>query len=184
MTTKTAAVLIQVIAKISLYDCLCVSPHTAKRVITAPFWGSVSIPPLAMEATRCRTSIGIWAELAAAMNRSAMAAKAIPIPPDAEPVIPASTLTLTASFTSGLGMCPMASRRTRKPGRAAMTVPYPYADAVFIAADIAPTMALSVPLENSALIFLKANTKIEDAQDKSDFDGPDSQHLWHLLDDR
>lgn len=38
------------------------------RVMKAPLWGKVSMPPLAIEATRCRTSSGMPAALAAAMN--------------------------------------------------------------------------------------------------------------------
>ena len=38
-----------VMAKMSLYDCLWVSPATASSVITAPLCGSVSMPPLAID---------------------------------------------------------------------------------------------------------------------------------------
>ena len=67
------------------------------------------------------------------------------IPPEAEPVIPASTVTLIASFNSGLGMAARAFDSTRKPGRAAITAPKPYSEAVFIAARIAPPTAVRLP---------------------------------------
>ncbi len=62
------------------------------------------MPPLAMAATRCRTSSGILAAWAAATKVSDIAAGGDAHPPEAEPVIPASTVTLIASFNSGLGM--------------------------------------------------------------------------------
>jgi len=72
--------------------------------MTAPLCGSVSMPPLAIDATRCSTSGGICAASAKAMKSLAIAARAIDMPPDAEPVMPASEVTVIASFTSGLGM--------------------------------------------------------------------------------
>src|SRR5208282_3068434 len=104
--------------------------------MTAPLCGSVSMPPLAIEATRCSTSI--WAAFAMSMNSFAIAASAIDMPPEAEPVMPASEVTVTASRTSGLGMAPSVSRIARKPGSEAITPPKPYSDAVFIAASRAP----------------------------------------------
>ncbi len=65
-------------------------------------------------------------------ERPDMAASAMDMPPDAEPVMPASVVTVTASLTSGLGMALKASLTTRKPGKAAMTAPKPYSEAVFI----------------------------------------------------
>ncbi|MNZ98760.1 hypothetical protein D3C78_1180600 [compost metagenome] len=103
------------------------------------------MPPLAMEATRCSTSSGIFAAWAAAINDSDMAASAILMPPEAEPVMPASSVTLTASFTSGLGMVASAFDSTRNPGSAAITAPKPYSEAVFIAAKIAPPTAVLLP---------------------------------------
>ena len=47
-----------------------------------------------------------------------MAASAMLMPPDAEPVMPASELTETAAFTSGFGMPFSASLTTMKPGSA------------------------------------------------------------------
>ena len=102
ITTNTAVVLIMVTAKISLYDCLCVKPVTASKVMTAPLCGKVSIPPDAIDTTRCITSGGIPAAKIAALYVSAIALKAILIPPEAEPVIPAKTVVVTAPFTNGL----------------------------------------------------------------------------------
>ncbi len=79
------------------------------------------------------------------MNVSDMAASAMLMPPDAEPVIPASELTDTAAFTSGFGMLLSASLTTINPGNAAITPPKPYSDAVFIAASNAPPTAAFVP---------------------------------------
>ena len=118
----------------------------ANKVMTAPLCGRVSIPPLAIDATRWNTSSGILAACAAAMKVSDMAARAILIPPDAEPVIPASVVMLIASLSSGSGIAASAFDSTRKPGRAAITAPKPYSDAVFIAARIAPLPSARRPL--------------------------------------
>ena len=71
-------------------------------------------------------------------------ASAMLMPPEAEPVMPASVETDTAALTSGLGMLLSASLTTMKPGRAAMTPPKPYSDAVFSVAS-APDTAVLVP---------------------------------------
>ena len=52
---------------------------------------------------------------ALAMKVSAMAASAMPMPPEAEPVMPASEVTVIASLISGLGIAESASATTRKP---------------------------------------------------------------------
>jgi hypothetical protein len=44
-------------------------------------------------------------------------------------------------LTSGLGIALSAFATTRKPGRAAITAPKPYSEAVFIEASKAPPMA-------------------------------------------
>ena len=59
--------------------------------------------------------------------------------------MPASVETETAALTSGLGMLLSASLTTMKPGRAAMTPPKPYSDAVFSVASSAPDTAVLVP---------------------------------------
>src|SRR3546814_20992562 len=59
--------------------------------------------------------------------------------------MPASTVTVIASLTSGLGIAPSASATTRKPGRAAITAPKPCSEAVFIDASNAPPIAFFVP---------------------------------------
>src|ERR1700743_1147012 len=148
----------QVTAKISLYDCRCVNPHTANTVITAPLCGNVSIPPDAIDATRCNTSCGIPAASAAAIKFFAIAASAIDKPPEADPVMPASEVTVTASLTSGLGIEASASRIAIKPGNAAITAPNPYSDAVFIDASSAPPMAGLLPSANRPFIVPNANT--------------------------
>ncbi|MCY1437718.1 hypothetical protein D9M71_538920 [compost metagenome] len=131
---------------------------TASRVITAPLCGSVSMPPLAMEATRCSTSSGMPALLAAAMKSWAMAARAMLMPPDAEPVMPASRVTVTASLTSGLGMARSASASTRKPGSEAITAPKPYSEAVFIDASSAPETAVRLPSASLPRMARKPHT--------------------------
>ncbi|MNY23140.1 hypothetical protein D3C86_1567910 [compost metagenome] len=118
---------------------------TASKVMTAPLCGRVSMPPLAMAATRCSTSRGMLAALAAAMRLSDIAARAMLMPPEAEPVMPASRVTVIASLTSGLGMLFSASASTRKPGKDAITAPKPYSEAVFIAASMAPPTAVRLP---------------------------------------
>src|SRR5690625_6819743 len=72
-----------------------------------------------------------------------MAARAMPSPPEADPVMPASEVTVTASCTSGLGMECSASATMRNPGSAAITAPKPYSDAVFMPASRAPLTARS-----------------------------------------
>ena len=119
----------------------CVVLNVTLNNITSGY----TMPPLAMAATRCSTSSGILAAWAAATKVSDIAARAMLIPPEAEPVIPASTVTLIASFNSGLGMATRAFDSTRKPGRAAITAPKPYSEAVFIAARIAPPTAVRLP---------------------------------------
>ncbi|MNZ98553.1 hypothetical protein D3C78_1178410 [compost metagenome] len=121
--------------------------------------GRVSMPPLAMEATRCSTSSGMFAAWAAAMKSLAMAASAMLMPPEAEPVMPASRVTVIASLTSGLGMLLSQSASTRKPGREAMTAPKPYSEAVFIAASSAPLTALLLPSASLPRIALKPNAR-------------------------
>ena len=113
--------------------------------MTAPLWGRVSMPPLAIAATRCSTSIGMFAALALAMKVSDIAASAMLMPPEAEPVMPASAVTVTAWLTSGFGIAPSAFATTRKPGSAAITAPKPYSLAVFIEASSAPPIADFVP---------------------------------------
>src|SRR5687768_5039874 len=109
------------------------------------------MPPDAIAETRCSTSIGMPAALALAMNVSAIAARAMLMPPDAEPVMPARAVTVMASLTSGLGIAASALATTRKPGRAAMTAPKPYSDAVFIAASRAPPIADLLPSAKLAI---------------------------------
>ncbi|MNL10370.1 hypothetical protein D3C87_1311680 [compost metagenome] len=127
---------------------------TASRVITAPLCGRVSMPPLAIAATRCSTSSGMFAAWAALMNCSDIAASAMLMPPEAEPVMPASRVTVIASLTSGSGMLLSQSASTRKPGKDAITAPKPYSEAVFIAASNAPLTALLLPSASLRLIAL------------------------------
>ena len=82
------------------------------------------------------------------MKVSAIAASAMLMPPDADPVMPASALMLTASLMSGLGIVLSVSAMSRKPGSAAITPPKPYSDAVFIDASSEPATADLVPSAN------------------------------------
>src|SRR6266702_1239697 len=96
------------------------------------------------------------------MNWLDIAASAILMPPEAEPVMPASTFTLIASFTSGLGIWESASRTTRKPGSAAITAPNPYSEAVFSEASRAPAIADLLPSAKffEILVYPKITTVI------------------------
>src|SRR5262245_65946267 len=85
---------------------------------------------------------------AAARNSSAIAASAMLMPPDADPVTPASVVTVIAWFTGGSGITLSALRITRKPGNAAITAPKPYSDAVLTPASSAPPTAAFVPSAN------------------------------------
>ncbi|MCY1446485.1 hypothetical protein D9M71_630570 [compost metagenome] len=93
------------------------------------------------------------------MNVSPMAARAMLMPPEAEPVMPASKVTVMASFTKGLGMPRKASASTRKPGSEAITAPKPYSEAVFMAASKAPPTALLVPSARRVRMAPKAHTR-------------------------
>src|SRR3546814_18988296 len=86
------------------------------------------------------------------------------MPPDAEPVMPASTVTVIASLTSGLGIEPSASATTRKPGRAAITAPKPYSEAVFIDASHAPPSAFSVSSAKLARNGFNAKTLTDEGK--------------------
>ncbi|MNY43872.1 hypothetical protein D3C86_1788560 [compost metagenome] len=83
--------------------------------------------------------------MAEAMKVSDMAARAMLMPPEDDPVIPASKLMVMAWLTNGLGMTFSASTTATKPGNAAMTAPKPYSDAVLRVASIAPLTALRLP---------------------------------------
>ncbi|MNH23466.1 hypothetical protein D3C79_833630 [compost metagenome] len=98
------------------------------------------------------------AALAAAIKLSDIAARAMLMPPEAEPVMPASRVTVIASLTSGLGMARSASASTRNPGSEAITAPKPYSEAVFIAASKAPLTALLLPSARRFLIAPKPAT--------------------------
>jgi hypothetical protein len=78
------------------------------------------------------------------------------MPPEAEPVMQARTATVTASFTSGLGMTFSASATTLKPGKAAMTPPTRHSDAVFIDASSDPATAALLPSANLPMTRLNA----------------------------
>src|SRR5687768_9328151 len=114
------------------------------------------MPPEAIAATRWNTSSGIPAACALAMKVSAIAANAMLMPPEAEPVMPASAVTATASLTSGFGIAASASAITRKPGNAAITAPKPYSEAVFIEASKAPPIADFVPSAKLAITGFQA----------------------------
>ncbi len=62
------------------------------------------MPPLAIAVTRCRTSAGIPWAAACVRYFVPMAAKTMLIPPEAEPVTPASTVVVTAADSSGLAI--------------------------------------------------------------------------------
>ena len=111
---------------------------------------------------------------AASMKSFDIAASAIDMPPDAEPVMPASEVTVTASRTSGLGIAPSASRMARKPGREAITPPKPYSVAVFIAASSAPATAALLPSAKVLDSGRKASRKTsDDADEQRALDRPD-----------
>src|SRR5205807_523746 len=87
-----------------------------------------------------------------------MAASAMLMPPEAEPVMPASVVTAIASLTSGFGIAFSASATNRKPGRPAITAPKPYSDAVFIEASSEPPTAALEPSANFGPTRFQANT--------------------------
>src|SRR5882762_194519 len=66
-------------------------------------------------------------------------------PPDAEPVIAASTLTVIATdMTGSLVRLVMPSRTTAKAGSEAITPPYPTSEAVFNIGSIEPSVPLLI----------------------------------------
>src|SRR4029079_18358677 len=86
-----------------------------------------------------------------------IAASAMLMPPDAEPVMPASTVTLIASLISTLGIDRSASDTAVKPGKSAITPPNPYSDAVLREANRAPATAALLPSANFAITGRQAN---------------------------
>src|SRR5207253_6736102 len=92
------------------------------------------------------------------MKVSDMAASAMLMPPEAEPVMPASVVTVIASLIRGFGIALSASATTTNPGNAAITPPNPYSEAVFIEASSDPATAALVPSANFAITGLNANT--------------------------
>mgnify|MGYP003694166095 CR=1 FL=1 len=112
------------------------SPVTASSVITAPLCGSVSMPPLAMAATRCSTSSGMPAAWRRAMKLSAIAGQrdahaARGRSGDAGERRHGDRLVDQHDWESP------SARRRRRGSRAApaITAPKPYSDAVFMARE-------------------------------------------------
>src|ERR1700736_1168584 len=95
------------------------------------------------------------------MKVSDIAASAMLNPPDADPVIPASVVTVTASLTRGFGIALNPSATTRKPGSDAITPPNPYSDAVFIDASREPATAALVPSAKLIITVLNASAITE-----------------------
>ena len=124
----------------------------------APLCGSVSIPPHAIAATRCSTSNGMFAATAAALNCTAIAASARLRPPEAEPVMPASAVTVTASLTRGFEIAFIADWIATNPGSAAITAPKPNSDAVLSVASRQPVIATWLALANDTLTRAQAIT--------------------------
>ena len=118
------------------------------------------MPPLAIATTRCITCSGMPAAWAEAMNWPLSVDRAMPRPPEAEPVMPARVVVATAARTSGSGRPPSASRTARKPGSAAITAPKPNSDAVFIVASSAPAMAGRVPSMKRTRMIGNANATV------------------------
>ena len=85
------------------------------------------------------------------MKVSAMVASAMLMPPDADPVMPASTFTATASLTRTPGIAFNPSATVRNPGRAAITPPKPYSEAVLVTESRAPAIAALLPSANRAV---------------------------------
>src|SRR5215217_7254992 len=83
-----------------------------------------------------------------ALNCSAIAASARLRPPDADPVMPASVVTVIASLTRGFLMTVRAACIAANPGSAAITAPNPYSEAVFTDASRHPVIAAWLPLTN------------------------------------
>ena len=107
------------------------------------------------------------------------------MPPDAEPVTPASVVTVIASLTSGSGIAINAFLMTMNPGSAAITAPKPYSDAVFIDASSAPPIAAFVPSAN----FRRDRTEREhehgdNARQQRAHDRPDRGHCGKLRHER
>ena len=97
----TTNVLIPVIAKMYGYASRCVNPQIARRMMTAPLWGNVSMPPADMEAIRCNTSGSVPMLATSSRYFCPMMSRAMLIPPDADPVMPARMLMDNASEKRG-----------------------------------------------------------------------------------
>ena len=176
MTTNTAVVLMMVIAKISLYDCaMGEAGHSQQRddgavvrqgIHAAGSHRGNAVEDLERNARRLRRS---------AMKVSDIAASAMLMPPEAEPVMPASDGNGNRFIDQRIREWrASASAMTRKPGNAAMTAPKPYSDAVFIDASKAPPTAALLPSANFSITVFPAKTKtVSDTDQQRPFDGPD-----------
>ena len=93
--------------------------------MTAPLCGSASNPPEDSAVTRCISSMLIPCSWPIVANCSPSVFSAMDMPPEADPVMPASTFTATDSDATGLfGNRPStASRISAKAGSEAMTAP-------------------------------------------------------------
>jgi hypothetical protein len=110
-----------------------------------------------------KDSSGMFAAFATAMNSSDFAARAMLMPPEAEPVMPASTVTVTALLTSGLGIARSAAETAAKPAYSAITPPNPYSDAVLSDASKAPATAALLPSANLASTGRQSTLQLERA---------------------
>ena len=121
--------------------------------------GRVSRPPEATDATLCRASGLRFGSLAAnSIYFGPNASRAIPIPPEAEPVAPASTDTAIASEIRGVPGIPRSIVvNVAKPGTDLTTPPKPLAAAV-LPIDIRPPAAPSLIAFGNSLAHLRFNT--------------------------
>ena len=117
------------------------------------------------------------------MKVSAIAASAMLMPPEAEPVMPASTVTVIASLTSGLGIARSAlattqearqARRSRRRSRTPTRCSSPPA--------MAPPIAGLAALGEAPLTPASRRTQHgEDADQQRAFDRPDRRELGDFL---
>jgi hypothetical protein len=121
--------------------------------------------------------------LAAWMNWSDMAASAMLMPPEAEPVMPASEVT-DRRIHQRVGHAAQRLAHHRKPGSAAITPPKPYSEAVFMAASSAPPTAALVPSAKLADAAEGGGHGQQDAQQQRALHRPDADHRFDRQRDR
>ena len=128
---------------------MCVSPHIARSVTSAPQCGTGSIPIDDIAMILCNASRGIPCAAAICAHWSPNILSAIVKPPDAEPVIPPIIFVVMTADTKGPALSPIPIKISfigKKPGILTITEPKAKPDATLSTAaqeDAAPKLIVS-----------------------------------------